>query len=210
MKKIILISFFIFANSLLESCIQKEGTLCYQLDFSSIRNYSLSNNSTVGSGETVTANEYALLLDTNSSGKYCLQKTNFGGNLRADLAYSLTDKIKTISIRSSTDLNSTYPAGSELKDLFIPISVAPGCQDALDCSYNYYNESLIQTLEEALNGVMGENIFLDSRSESESSLYLFALRTNEVITPNQHQITVQIEFQSGQSSEFTTGEILLN
>jgi hypothetical protein len=80
----------------------------------------------------------------------------------------------------------------------------------LDCSYNYYNQSLIQTLEEALNGVMGENIFLDSRSESESSLYLFALRTNEVITPNQHQITVQIEFQSGQSSEFTTGEILLN
>ncbi len=210
MKKIILIAFFVLANSLLESCIQKEDTLCYQLDFSSIRNYSLNNNSTVGSGETVTANEYALLLDTNSSGNYCLQKTNFGGNLRADLAYSLTDKIKTVSIRSNADLNSTYPAGSELKNLFIPISVAPGCLDASDCAYNYYNESFIQTLEEALNGVMGENIFLDSRSESESSLYLFALKTNEVITPNQHQITVQIEFQSGKSSEFITEQIALN
>jgi hypothetical protein len=211
MKKVLLLICFVLGNSLLESC-GPDDTFCYELEISDVSNFSLENYDEVGAGESIAANDFAILLDGGGNGDYCLWKNTAGGSLRADIAYVPADQVTNISITSDGDLSAAYPAGTELKNLYVPVRVSRECvgNAGSDCVFNYFSEFSYSSLEEAFNGFMGQDIFLDSDSESPGSLYMFSLQTTEMITGNGHRMIVRFDFQSGQSVELETNRITLN
>jgi hypothetical protein len=212
MKRMMLIVILIILNSLADSCAPDDG-FCYQLELSSVKNFSVAGNRELVAGDTITANDFAILLDGSGMGEYCLRDYSFGGSLMADLYYESTDKLIDISIGSIADLGKSYPAGSELKTLFFPVSASPDCLENnlgnSACVYDYMEESSISTLEEALNGQMGENILIDSDAEVKNYLHLFLLKTTENISLNSHVFTLKFEFESGKVIEFSTEKIIL-
>ena len=105
------------------------------------------------------------------------------------------------------DLSLNFPSGSELKDLFVPISIFLGClensNNGSDCIIDYSNE--YNTLEAAINGPISEGFLF----ESEQEIHLLSLKTEEEIIKNRHEIRIQFDFESGVSIELKTEEIVL-
>ncbi len=210
MKKLALLTAFILANCLLESCLSNIET-CYSLDIKAVKNFDLISNQELTAEETVAADEYAVLLDGTTMNQTCMANYSFGGALLAeDPVYTLIDEVSNISITSTADLTAVHPAGSELKELFIPLSLYRSClenaTDPAECRVDYFADESYDSLEDALNGLMSESIFFGG----EDDVQLFALSAAEPIAGNTHQFTIQFDFRSGTTIELETEPIVLN
>ena len=142
-----------------------------------------------------------------------MSNLNFGGSLLAEYpVYTLTDEVIFISITSNADLSASYPAGTELKELFAPVVINRACIESpsnnTSCITDFYADSSYNSLEEALNEAMSQRIFFDQGEGQD--FHLFTLSTSEEVTNNSHEIKVQFDFQSGNTIELVTSQIILN
>ena len=210
MKKLILIGFLIVANCLLESC-GSNITSCYNVEISTIQNFTLDGYIELVPGDTTAVNDYAILLNAESTSATCMRHFSVGGSLLAEQPILvLMDKVANISIKSNSALGATYPAASELKDLFIPLNIQSDCQsDTLNnsnCVIDYFSSYPNYSLEDVFNELISQDIFWGN----EEAGNLFSLRINEVITRNPHEFTIKFDFESGASTLLKTAPVILN
>lgn len=209
MKKIGLLSCLMLLNCFLESCY-KEINTCYTLEFLNTKNFTLDTFIELNAEDTIPARDYAILLDATTMSETCSINYSFGASLLAeDPGYFLTDDVATISIKSNADLSLNFPAGSELKSLFVPVTIFLDCLDnsnnSSDCVVDYFFNNDYNSLEEATNGPIGESFLFESEQEK----HLFALKTAEEIIRNRHEMMIRFDFESGVSIELKTRPIIL-
>ena len=209
MRKIGLLSILIIFNCLLDSCSSNNVT-CFNVQVASVENFTLDTNTESSPNDTIAANDYAILLNAESITETCMVNYSFGGSVLADEpVYILVDKLSNISIKSNADLNADYPAQSELKNLFTPISVDLDClnnpNNSSNCTIDYFNESGSNSLVEAINRAMSQSLLF----KEETDRNLLSFNSNASITSNAHEITVKITFESGAGIELKTEQIVL-
>ena len=209
-KALLIISLLVF-NSLLDSCAT-DDFFDFTLDLTNASNFSMATYSSLDQGTGIAAGDFAILIDGSSTLFLSQANPTFGGNLRAEAAYELKDKVKTISITSNAALNNNYPAGSKLKDLFRPQEIASHCMNnpgaANDCVYDYLSYSYINSLEEAFNIAMAVG-FVERGGEG-GGARIFALKTSELVDSRSHVFTVRFDFQSGEQVVLTTDAVTFN
>ena len=207
MKKIFFLSLLIIGNSLLDAC-SPDDIVDFKVDLTASDNFSLASYSNITEGSTIAAVNYAIQVRGNRLQQAHRQKHDFGAQLMADIAFNLVDPVTKISITSNAALSQNFPAGSELKELFAPLEIAPQCIEkpdaSNDCEYNYLIYSYINSLEEAFNKEMAVGYL-----ERPGGARLFALRPIEAIVSNTHVFTLRFEFQSGKSVELSPETVSL-
>jgi len=210
MKKLALLSSLILINCLLDSCSSNSNATCFNLDIIDVKNFTLDSFVVLNTGDTTAVNDYAIQLDAESMSETCFIDYSFGGSLLAEQPIiRFTNKVTNISIKSNADLSATYPAESELKDLFIPISITLNClnnaSDTSTCVMDYFDYDFV-TLEETVNEVISQNIFFGDENDKN----LFSLNIEETIISNNHEFTIQFDFENGASTELKTEQVVLN
>jgi len=217
MKKILILSILIIGNCIMESCCSNDDE-CFELELSGIKNFNLNGNFELASPDTIDANNFAILIESETIDRTCLRNFNFGSNLYAlkcdGPLYFLKDNAVNISIKSDSDLSINFVAGSELKELFIPIELNGEClgefNSSYDCLRDYSKFERINSIEDAFNELMAINFYLSKKGgRSIELLNLFSLQTNELIIEGNHNIILNVEFESGKSIELTAKEIYL-
>jgi hypothetical protein len=205
MRKLLIILLLLLGNSLLDSCAT-DDFFDFTLDLTKAGNFSMATYSSVDPGLSLAANDYAILVEGNSTILLSQANPSFGGRLLAEAAYELEDKVTNISITSNANLNDNYPAGSELKAVFAPLEIASHCVGnpgaSNDCVYDYLSYSSINSIEQAFNLEMAVG-FVERGGEA-GGARIFALRTNEAIFSQSHVFTIRFDFQSGKSTELIT------
>ncbi len=211
MKKLTLLAAFIFFNCIMESCTDSLVT-CYNLTIDNAYNFTYSDFTDLEPRDTTAAIDYAIALDASGSKATCMiDISSFGASLMAEQPiYEIRNGVVNVSITSNQDLNAAYSAGSELKDLFSPGIAFPDCfnngTEPSQCSEDYYEYAYYDTLEGALNGIMGENFLLSSVT----ARHTLALKTEEEITNQFYEFTVTIDFLDGSVTEVRTAPVYLN
>jgi hypothetical protein len=217
MKKVFLLSFLIFGNCILESCCDSDDE-CFELASTTIKNFSLNGNYELIKSDTVEASNFAILIESKTIEKTCFINFSIGGSLYAtncdEPLYFLVDKVVNISIKSNSDLNSNFLAGSELKELFTSAELKKDCLGKIDNTYNCLRDySLfegINSLEDAFNKLMAINFYLEDKEKRNIELLnLFSMKTVENITENSHQLTIKFDFESGNMVELKTDEVII-
>lgn len=201
----------------MESCCKNEDE-CFELDLAEIKNFSLNGNFELTSLDTVEANNYAVLIESKTIDRTCFLDFSIGGSLYAfdcdEPLYFLKDEVTNISIKSNSDLSLNYTAGSELKDLFIPLELNADCLGETDTSYqclrDYSIFEGINSIEDAFNDLMATNFYLEEKDKrSIELLNMFSMQTEEIIIENIHEITIKFDFRSGNTVELTTDAIII-
>jgi len=126
----------------------------------------------------------------------------------------LQDKVLNFSIKSNSDLSANFKAGSELSALFIPVELQANCLGKLgnssDCLADYSKFEGINSMEDAINQLMAINFYLGEKGRSNVVLLnLLSMKTVETIIENKHQIALKFDFESGNSVELKTAEIII-
>jgi hypothetical protein len=215
MRNVFLLCLLLLGNCILESCCSNEDQ-CFELALTAIKNFSLNGNSELTTLDTVNAKDYAILMEAETIDKICFNHFSFGANLYAtscdDPLYILKDEVIHLSITSNARLSVNYAAGSELKELFIPVELNSNCLGESDNSYNCLRDYSffegIDSLEDAFNEIMAMNLYIKGKENLEFELMnLFALNTEEIITENTHQFTINFEFESGKIVELVSSEV---
>jgi hypothetical protein len=214
MKKALLLILLVTGNCIMESCCDK--TECFELALVGVKNFNLKENVEMTSLDTVKANDYAILIDSRTVDVTCFIDFSLGGSLYAftcERDYILTDEVTNISIKSNADLSANFKAGSELKDLFTPVELNADClrtNGTHDCLTDYLTVEGISTLEDAFNNIMAVNFYVEEKKYiAVSLLNLFSMKTEESILENTHQITVTVDFRSGETVDLQTAAVVL-
>lgn len=210
MRKIVLISLLIFINAFLDACSSLSET-CYSLEVSAIKNFTLDTYTALNANDTSAVNDYAILLEAATMSEICLRNHSFGGSLLAEQPiYTLKNEVSNISIKSNADISANYPAGSELKNLFVPLQIQLACIDKAGndtvCVTDYLSDLGYDSLEETMNRAISQNVLF----ESERTEDVFALRSNEIISNNKHEFIIQLNYKDGSLVELKTEPIVLN
>jgi hypothetical protein len=218
MRKILLLYLLILANSVLESCCNIEDE-CFDLDIAEIKNFSLYGNSELETLDTIKANKYGILIESKTIDRTCSLNFSIGGGLNAincdEPLYFMKDEVTDISIKSNSDLSLNYTAGSELKDLFTPIELNADCLGENDTSYqclrDYSIFEGINSIEDAFNDIMATNFYIEEKDKIDVELLnIFSMQIEETIIENRHQMTIKFDFESGNTVELKTDEIIIN
>jgi len=219
MKKISLAITLLFVNCLLDSCCKTEE-YCFVVDSIQIRNFSVDEYKNLDSLVEIDANNYAISLGSKTLDAICWNNESFGGSLMAyyceETYYRLKSKLFNISIKSNQALNSKYPAGSELKGLFRPISLVEEClknaKTKEDCIQEYSEIPKANSLEDVFNESILPNDYIANLYASKANytyINLLILNINESVNKNTHKITVRFEFEDGQILEAVTDGITI-
>ena len=211
-KKVISILLLLFFISFFNTCYAPEDE-CFSISTILLENYSLNGNMKIKPLDTVDINDYAIAINCGINEEICFN-LDFGNSLYAiklvEPFYILQNKIKNISIKSNSDLNDNYYAGSELKTLFTPIELSPDCvYDNYDCIRDYSKFEGIDSIEDAFNELFAINEYLSKNTERIQLINLFSINLNESVSNNTHKFTITFELENGQIITSNTNEILI-
>lgn len=207
MKKVVFLTLFVFANSLLDSCAT-DDFFEFDLELTDAGNVSMKSFAIMQFGDTVAANDYAIRLLGVAEIQLSEVFGGFGSKLMADAAYGLADPVSAISIISISDLDPGNPAGTELKNLFELQEVQQICigdpEAASDCVTNYSSFDSIGSLEQGFNDRLATGFV-----EREGSLFLLKLIPAGDIIPAKQSFTVSFLFHSGKTVQLITPEVFI-
>lgn len=207
MKKLLFLALFLVVNSLLDSCAT-DDFFDFDLELTDANNVTMKRFEVMQSGDTVAVTDYAIGLLGTAEIQLSGVSGGFGGRLMADAAYGLADPVSGISITSTADLGSAYPAGSELKSIFEVQEVQPNCignPTALsDCVTNYSSFDFINSLEEGFNDRLAPGFV-----EREGSLFLLKLTPTGNLSAGKRSFTVIFRFQSGKTVPLITPDVFI-
>jgi len=220
LKKLVFFTILILGNALLESCCNDPDE-CFRLTISEFSLFSLNQNQSVLSSDTVRAADFALAIQGNTErrGEACAFFHSFGGGLYAincdEPLFFIDDPVSNISIRSSADLSVEFHAGSELRALFFPLELNRTCLEennsSPDCVRDLSIFEGITSLEDAYNDIIAPTIFYQTQDLASVELIsLFRLRPSGTVLPNSHRFTIQMTFESGAVQSLETEELFLN
>lgn len=206
---------------MLDACCYTEE-YCFVIDSVQIRNFSMDEYNYLDSLKEIEANNYAIALNAQTLDAICWAKMSFGGNLLAysceEEYYRLKSKVVNISIKSNQNLNSNYPAGSELKALFRPIDTTREClsnnpnHDKTGCLNDLFKLGKSDSLEYSFNEFMALNNYFNNfyaGTATYNSINLFSLHIDENVEVNKHKIAMKFEFEDGQILEAVTDEVII-
>lgn len=203
----------------MDSCTEPKET-CYNVHLKHLENFDANNKTILKASirDTLQANEYGIILKGTAKDDICLKKVKKAWNLYAftfnNEEIIFKDKALNISIISSSDINNEYPAGKELKTIFMPIGFEPNCygintENDSDCFVNYFLYEGIYTLEQAYNELFAHNYYLNKNENTATITSLFLIKPEITAYVNLHQFTIEIDYQSGRKEILTTPEVVL-
>jgi hypothetical protein len=207
MKRLTIVILLIFTQSLLDSCAT-DDFFDVDLELTGANNVSMESYERMDFQDTISADNFAIELLGTAEIRLSEIADGFGSKLLAEAAYSLADQATAISITSTSDLGSSFPAGSELKSLFEAQEVQEVCIGnpgaTSDCVTNYSSFDFIRSLEQGFNERLSIGFV-----EREGSLSLFKLTPTGDFSPAKHSFTINFEFQSGKTVQLITPEVFI-
>lgn len=218
MKKIFLLSFFFVGQCLLESCCNVEP-ICFEMELTGVSNFSFTQGENLTLLDTIPANDYAIRLESVTGELICMSSFTSGNNLNAwscdDDLTVLQNRIENVSITSNADLNDNFPAGVELKPLFIAVGLNVACIERAiegeNCIWDYSPYIGGESIEAVINNYLSVNFFAEQTFEAGAEFFnLLWLNTEEAVTAGQHEFTVRFIFENGDLVELMTNPIVIN
>ncbi|MEM9916538.1 MAG: hypothetical protein AAF990_00500 [Bacteroidota bacterium] len=218
MKKLTTLAILIVLHCLLDACCDVDN-FCFTFNTIGGNNISMVTYEAFEEGvDTVQSNAYGIELSTDIRTRTCLLSGSFGSSLYAitceDPIYVLTDKIRKITIRSNADLNENFPAGSDLNRFFRPVLYDTNCGNfnpgSIDCASDVFEDDPTLSLESAVSTILIQSV---ESAELYPGIFdylpILDFDISEDIIPQAYVFTVQFEFESGQSLEAVTEEVIL-